>query len=161
MDTAISEIMNQMEELASKARLEMDRLTRELAKLENLREDLVTRLSDEGNNENVRRQLIETDEKITILKKTRQDIQDMATARIRELRTSAEKLRDQKVEKLKRRYEKIAEERDALRDEIIPEAEQELREHLENKKKYDGQLLTITNEINTLNRLDIPTPNLG
>jgi chromosome segregation ATPase len=161
MDTAISEIMNQMEELASKARLEMDRLTRELAKLENLREDLVTRLSDEGNNEHVRRQLIETDEKITILKKTRQDIQDMSTARIRELRTSAEKLRDQKVEKLKRRHEKISEERDALRDEIIPEAEQELREHLENKKKYDGQLLTITNEINTLNRLDIPTPNLG
>jgi chromosome segregation ATPase len=161
MDTAISEIMNQMEDLASKARLEMDRLTRELAKLENLREDLVTRLSDEGNNEHVRRQLIETDEKIAILKKTRQDIQDMATARIRELRTSAEKLRDQKVEKLKRGYEKIAEERDALRDEIIPEAEQELREHLENKKKYDGQLLNITNEINTLNRLDIPIPNLG
>ncbi|MCX6999540.1 MAG: hypothetical protein NT106_04495, partial [Candidatus Sumerlaeota bacterium] len=76
MDTAISEIMNQMEDLASKARLEMDRLTRELAKLENLREDLVTRLSDEGNNEHVRRQLIETDEKIAILKKTRQDIQD-------------------------------------------------------------------------------------
>ena len=161
MDLAIQEIVNQIGELTQKAQMELDRFTHELAKLENLREDLFSRLSREGKSEHLRKQLEETDEKIADMKRIRQEAQKAATEKIQELRLLAEKMRDQKINELKRKYEQMAEERDALRDEVIPELEQEIQDLTGKKKNLDSQMLTLTSEINALNRLDIQVPSLG
>lgn len=160
MDIAIVEIMNQIEELSRQSEMEADRLTRELALLENRREDLFNQLSRLGNNENLSRELDQTDEKIAETKKKRQESHNNAVAQIKALRLEAEQVRDQKIEEFKRKYAEIAEERDAIRDEIIPELEQELRDLAVKKKNCDSQLLMLTSEINALDRLEIKTPRL-
>ena len=160
MDIALQEIRNRLEELIHDARMEIDRLTRELAKLENRREDQFERLSREGNDELLQKQLEETDEKISALKKKREEVQKFSTQEIRKLRLGAEKTRDRRVQELKSRYQEMAEERDALREEIIPELEQEIRDLMGKKKNLDGQLLMITSEINELNRFTIEIPNI-
>ncbi len=160
MDSSLQDILNTLEELISNSKMEQDRITRELAVLENRREDDFERLSREGNDEHLRRRLEEADEKITLLKKKREGIRRRAARKIQEFRQSAERLRDEKIAELKSKYEKIAEERDALRDEVIPELEQELQELRDNKKNLDSQLLTITSEINDLSRFTIEVPAL-
>ncbi len=160
MDIAIVEILNQIEELSRRSEMESDRMTRELAPLENRREDLFNQLSRLGNNENLSRELDQTDEKISELKKKRQEAHNEAVSKIRALRLEAEQVRNRKIEEFKRKYAQIAEERDAIRDEIIPELEQELRDLAIKKKNCDSQLLMLTSEINALDRLEINTPRL-
>ena len=160
MDNALQEMKNKLQEFIHETRMELDRITRELAKLENNRENQFERLSREGNDAQMRRQLEELDEKINVLKTRRQQIQTDATMTIREYRMTAEKIRDHKISDLKSQYQKIAEERDALRDEVIPELEQEIRDLTGKKKNLDGQLLTITSEINALDRFTIEVPSL-
>jgi len=160
MDIALQEIKNQLEELVHKTKMDSDRITRELAKLENLREDQFERLARGGNDELLKRQLEETDEKINKLKKRRQRKQKEAAKKIREFRLSAENFRNEKINALKKQYEQMAEERDALRDEVIPELEQEIRELSAKKINLDSQLLTITSEINALNRFNIEFPEM-
>jgi len=160
MDNALQEIKNRLEEFMHETRMELDRITRELAKLENSRENQFERLSREGNDAQLRKQLEELDEKINVLKTKRQQIQTDATITIREYRMTAEKIRDHKISDLKSQYQKIAEERDALRDEVIPELEQEIRDLSGKKKNFDGQLLNLTSEINALNRFTIEVPSL-
>ena len=160
MENALVEIKNKLEEFIHQTKMEMDRITRELAKLENSRENQFERLSREGSDSQLRRHLDETDEKINVLKTRRQQIQTDATITIREYRMTAEKIRDHKINELKAQYGKIAEERDALRDEVIPELEQEIRDLSGKKKNLDGQLLTITSEINALNQFTIEVPSL-
>ena len=160
MDITLQEIVNQLEELSHKKMMDLDRITRELANLENGREDQFERLSREGNDEHLRRRLEETDEKIEKLKRRRREIQKHSAKKIKSLRLSAERLRDEKIQELKSQYDKFAEERDALRDEVIPELEEEIRDLSGKKKNLDSQLLTITSEINVLNRFTIETPNI-
>lgn len=160
MDITFQEIMNHLNDFVQQVKTELDRITRELAKLENLRGDQYERLSREGNDIHLRKQLDETDEKINHLKRKRQAIQAEATQQIREYRLGAEKYRDEKIRELKSLYEKCAEERDALRDEVIPELEQEIRDLSGKKKNLDSQLLTITSEINVLDRFTIEVPEM-
>jgi len=160
MDIALQEIKNRIGEITHDSKMELDRITRELANLENKREDLFERLSREGNDEHLRKQLDHTDEKVQRLKKKREALQKEAARGIRELRLRAEKLRDETIKDLKTRYETIADERDALRDEVIPELEQEIRDLSSKKKNLDGQLLMITSEINELDRFNIEAPSL-
>jgi len=160
MDNALQEMKNKLQEFIHETRMELDRITRELAKLENSRENQFERLSREGSDAQMRRQLEELDEKINVLKTRRQKIQTDATISIREYRMTADKIRDHKINDLKSQYQKIAEERDALRDEVIPELEQEIRDLTGKKKNLDGQLLTLTSEINALDRFTIEVPSL-
>lgn len=160
MDIALQEIMNHLNDFVQQIGTEMDRITRELAKLENLRGDQHERLAREGNDIHLRKQLEETEEKINSLKRKRQAVQGEATQQIREYRLNAENYRDQKILEMKSLYEKFAEERDALRDEVIPELEQELRDLSEKKKNLDSQLLTIKSEINVLDRFTIEIPEM-
>jgi type I site-specific restriction endonuclease len=160
MDITLQEIMNHLNDFVQQFKTELDRITRELAKLENMRGDQYERLSREGNDVHLRKQLDETDEKINHLKRKRQAIQTEATQQIREYRLGAEKYRDEKIRELKSLYEKFAEERDALRDEVIPELEQEIRDLSGKKKNLDSQILTITSEINVLDRFTIEVPEM-
>jgi chromosome segregation ATPase len=160
MDIALQEIMNHLNDFVQQVKAEMDRITRELAKLENLRGDQHERLTREGNDIHLRKQLDETEEKINNLKRKRQAIQGEATQQIREYRLDAEKYRDEKIRELKSLYEKFAEERDALRDEVIPELEQEIRDLSRKKTNLDSQMLTLTSEINDLSRFTIEIPEM-
>lgn len=160
MDMALQEIMNHLQDYIQQVKTDLDRITRELAKLENLRGDQFDRLSREGNDVLLRKQLDETDEKINNLKRKRQAIQAEATQQIREYRLNAEKYRDEKINEFKDLYNKSAEERDALRDEVIPELEQEIRDLSGKKKNLDSQILTITSEINALSRFTIEVPEM-
>ncbi len=161
MEINLREIMNQLDEVVHKAKMDIDRLTREVAKLENIREDLFERLSREGNNEHLQRQLEDTENKIAALKKQRKDLQDSTTQKINEIRLAAEQIRDERIKDLQDRFQKIAEERDALRDEVIPDLQREIQDLTEKKSILDGQLLMLTSEINTLQRLIIEMKSLG
>ncbi|HPB31832.1 MAG TPA: hypothetical protein PLB62_10290 [Candidatus Sumerlaeota bacterium] len=161
MEINLREIMNQLDEVVHKAKMDIDRLTREVAKLENIREDLFERLSREGNNEHLQRQLEDTENKIATLKKQRKDLQDSTTQKINEIRLAAEQIRDERIKDLQDRFQKIAEERDALRDEVIPDLQREIQDLTEKKSILDGQLLMLTSEINTLQRLIIEMKSLG
>ena len=160
MDSALLEMKNKLDEVIHQIRMELDRITRALAALENARENQIERLSREGNDAGLRKQLEETEDKIKDLKTQRQQIQTDAAIQLREYRLRVEKIRDQRINELKKQYQKIAEERDALRDEVIPELEQEIRDLTGKKKNLDGQLLTITSEINALDRFSIEVPSL-
>ncbi|MBN1901756.1 hypothetical protein JW926_10575 [Candidatus Sumerlaeota bacterium] len=152
--------MNHLNDCVQQVSTELDRITREIAKLENLRGDQTERLSREGNDIHLQKQLEETDEKIAQLKQKRQAIQTEAARQIREYRLDAEKYRDERIRDLKNLYEKYAEERDALRDEVIPELEEEIRDLSGKKKNLDSQLLTLTSEINDLSRFTIEIPDM-
>jgi chromosome segregation ATPase len=158
MEIILREIVNNLEEITHTYRMDLDRITRELARLENLREDRFETLSREGNDEFLQKRLEETDDQIMSLKKKRNEVQSEADRKIKEARINAEKYRDDKIDKLKSIFKKHAEERDALRDEVLPELELELHDLQEKKKTLDGQLLTLTSEINELRRFDIQVP---
>ena len=160
MDITLQEIVNQLEEFVHKTKMELDRITRELATLENLRENQFERLAREGNDDLLQKQLEDTDERVEALKKKRESLQNRAAKKIKEIRLSAEKMKDQKIDELKKKYETIAEERDALRDEVIPELEEEIRDLSSKKRNFDSQLLTLTSEINALTRFTIEVPSL-
>lgn len=160
VDIALQEIMNSLDEMVHKTKMDLDRLTRELAKLENQREDLFGRLSSGSPDEITRQKLEETEEKIDKLKKKRSNLQKRSSRKIKELFLTAENFRNDKIDELKKKYEDLAEERDALRDEVIPELQQEVQDLTVKKTNLDGQLLTITSEINELRRFSIETPSL-
>jgi chromosome segregation ATPase len=160
VDQLIQESQAWLDQYQATKRAELHRLNSKLSQLEAKRSELTERVSRDNADRGSQSELTRTDRSIENTKKKigalRDEVREMVLAKRSELTTTL----NARIAELQARVSQHRTEKERIRTELLPALERQREELVERTREIENEILHMSEEISTLNRINIESQDL-